>query len=163
MTLLEPNAFRHTYRNSGGWWLDSANCKQVQPGGAAPAWNTTYGGWDFPGNVDRSLWYIIQLNHDKLLGTNVIPHVHWQPTTVNVSTVEWDIEYWYLNAVSGGAQGAAGTTETITVTPNGTAYQMQVDGFSTVAAPASEAVSAFFIAEITRTGTTDTNNDTVGL
>jgi hypothetical protein len=38
---------------------------------------------------------------------------------------------------------------------------MQISGFSAVAAPASEAVSAFFIAEITRTGSTDANNDTV--
>jgi hypothetical protein len=159
--ITSIHEFRQNYRHAQGWWDDCPNAKQVQPGGAAPTWNNTYGGWDFAGNVDRSLWFIVQMSHNKILGSSVFPHVHWQPTTVNVNTVEWDIEYWFLNPVGGGAQGAAGTTETITVTPNGTAYQMQIDGFTAVAAPAGETVSAFFIAEITRTGSTDANNDTV--
>jgi hypothetical protein len=161
MPIVDHNEFRQNMRHAQGWWDDCPNTKMVQPGGAAPTWNTTYGGWDFPGNVDRNIWFISQMSHEKVLGSSVVPHVHWQPTTTNVNTVEWDIKYWYLNPVSGGAQNAAGTTETITVTPNGTAYQMQIDGFTAVSAPASESVSAFFIAEITRTGTTDANNDTV--
>ena len=157
--IRDPNTFRQEYKRAEGWWEDGLNAKQVSA--VNLSWNTTYGGWTFTNVSNRYLWVNTQMQHAKRLGSLIYPHVHWQPTTVVTDTVQWLLEYWYLNSVDGGAQGAVGTTETITVTPNGTAYQMQIDYFTPVVAPASEAVSAFFICKLSRVGLADAYNDDV--
>lgn len=155
----DKNEFRMNYRQAQGWWEDGLNAKQVSA--VNLSWNTTYGGWTFTNVSNRYLWVITQLQHAKVLGSTIYPHVHWQPTTAVTDTVDWILDYWYLNAVAGGAQGAVPTSETINATPNGTAYQMQINGFTPIAAPVNETVSAFFICRIYRDGNNDVYNSDV--
>jgi len=151
--------FIQNYRHAQGWWDDSLNVKNVSA--VNLAWDTSYGGWIFTNASNRYIWYVVQMPHGKTLGTAIHPHLHWMPTTTNTGTVAWVIEYWWKNAVGDTAQGAVGTggSETINATPNGTAYVLQLDAFTPIAAPASEAVSSLLTVRIYRDGTSDAYND----
>lgn len=35
-----------------------------------------------------------ELQHDYKEGTDIIPHVHWYPTTAGAGNVKWQLEYW---------------------------------------------------------------------
>lgn len=142
----------------GRWWIDAPG-KSVQPSGAAPGWDNVRGGWTFAGNVNRSLWWTILMPHQKALGGPVEPHVHWQPTTVNVAVVRWAIRYWFLNE-QGEVQDAVGTTVNLDVTPSGVAHATHFDEWPMISDP-GETLSDLFVAELFRMGAVDANNDTV--
>lgn len=158
--IRNRNVFRQEYKRAEGWWEDSLNVKSV--GTSNLSWDASYGGWSFTNVSNRYLYFNIQMQHAKLLSSPVKVHLHWMPSTTDTSTVQWELRYYFKNAVGDTAQGtlAVAPTETITVTPNGTAYVLQIDGFSAIAAPASETVSAILSCRLRRLGTEDDYNGT---
>lgn len=47
-----------------------------------------------------------ELAHEMLFGTDIIPHIHWAPTTADAGNVKWQLRYMLVNRAgtySGGA------------------------------------------------------------
>lgn len=47
-----------------------------------------------------------EILHDYKEGTNIVPHIHWAPTTAGVGNVKWQLRYMWVNRLgtfSGGA------------------------------------------------------------
>ena len=71
---------------------------------------------------DESLHFVAQLPHSYKEGTNIVPHVHWMPSTTNAGDVVWELEYAWTN-VSGTTPGS--TSVTVTDAGDGTALKQQ--------------------------------------
>lgn len=62
-----------------------------------PGWDDTNVGWLFDANSTEQLQVIVQLPHSWAEGSDIEPHVHWQPTTTNTGNVLWRMEYKWVN------------------------------------------------------------------
>ena len=67
--------------------------------------------------------------HDYLEGSDIVPHVHWCPTTADAGNVKWQIEYIWISRT-----GTITTSTTIAVTTaaGGTAWALKRSDFPTV-------------------------------
>ena len=67
--------------------------------------------------------------HDYLEGSDIVPHVHWCPTTTDAGNVKWQIEYIWISRT-----GTITTSTTIAVTTaaGGTAWTLKRSDFPTV-------------------------------
>jgi len=67
--------------------------------------------------------------HDYLEGSDIVPHVHWCPTTNDAGNVKWQIEYIWISRT-----GTITTSTTIAVTTaaGGTAWTLKRSDFPTV-------------------------------
>jgi len=67
--------------------------------------------------------------HDYLEGSDIVPHVHWCPTTADAGNVKWQIEYIWISRT-----GTITTSTTIAVTTaaGGTAWTLKRSDFPTV-------------------------------
>ena len=71
-------------------------------------------------NTMEQLFGMFELIHDYAEGTNVIPHVHWSPTTNDAGNIKWQLEYSFANkdavfpgtAFTSAIQAAAGAAWT---------------------------------------------------
>ena len=67
--------------------------------------------------------------HDYLEGSDIVPHIHWCPTTADVGNVKWQIEYIWLSRT--GTIGAS-TTISVTTAAGGTAWALKRSDFPTI-------------------------------
>lgn len=75
----------------------------------------------FDGNTQvEELFYHIDLQHDYIAGTSLIPHVHWLPSTNATGNVVWKWDYQWVE--SGGTFGAPTTASCPAVAAGGTAW-----------------------------------------
>ncbi len=98
-----------------------------------------------------------QLPHDYKEGTDIIPHLHWCPSTTGTYTGTWTMRYVdYLDAANGTALLAQ---KTITISFNAamTAFQMQSADFSAVIAGAGRKISSMIHANLELTLTAGTS------
>lgn len=67
--------------------------------------------------------------HDYLEDSDIVPHVHWMPTTTDAGDVKWQLEYiwWPRNGVV-----PAGTTITVTTAAGGVAWTAHRSDFPTI-------------------------------
>jgi hypothetical protein len=115
--LQRLDAYTHAPRTDGAWDDLRFPAQAIGSGATAPAWDTTYGGQKFSATLDNEVQGVAQMPHAWRQGTNIRPHIHWQPSTGTalgaVATV-WEFCYVWRN--NGEAQGAR-TCHTVTVTP----------------------------------------------
>ncbi len=71
---------------------------------------------------DESLHFVAQLPHAYKEGTNIVPHVHWMPSSTNAGDVVWELEYIWVN-VNGTTPGS--TSVTVTDAGDGVALKQQ--------------------------------------
>ncbi len=79
-------------------------------------------GYGFNGNMTMEQLYSGgEILHDYKEGTDLLPHVHWMPTTTNTGNVEWHMAYSIQNTEGSGTavfpapttiSGVGGTTGT---------------------------------------------------
>lgn len=116
LTRLE--AYTHAPRTDGAWDDLRFPAQALGSGATAPAWDTTYGGRNFSATQDNEVQAVAQMPHAWREGTNIRPHIHWQPsagTSLGTVAVVWQFCYVWRN--NGEAQGAP-TCHTVTVTPS---------------------------------------------
>ena len=83
---------------------------------------------------------IAQFNHNKLLGSNAIPHIHWLQSSANVPNMM--IRYrWYNNGATPGAWANAAYTGNMVTYSAGTI--MNIMTFAALTPPSGETLSSF--------------------
>lgn len=58
-----------------------------------PGRDTTNGTWLFDDTTVETLWYVGQIPHKWVEGTDLKPHVHWMKTSSASGNVVWDLDY----------------------------------------------------------------------
>lgn len=101
-------------------------------GNSDPDWevfqNGVYG-LAFATNTDQEVFFTVQIPHSWKLGSDLDPHVHWSPSSVDTGDVTWALEYTIADIT-----GTFGNTVTITTTDagDGTINKHQVTGFADI-------------------------------
>jgi hypothetical protein len=88
----------------------------------------------------------IEILHDYLEASNIVPHIHWCPTTTDVGNVKWQLEYIWINGA--GTIGAA-TTISVTTAAGGTAWVAKRSDFSAISG-AGMAIGSRFMFRVFR-------------
>lgn len=71
----------------------------------------------------------LEILHDYKEGSDIIPHIHWCPTTTGAGDVKWQLEYSWAN---GGGTITTSTTISATATVSGTVANEQRLNFPTI-------------------------------
>lgn len=87
---------------------------QIQDDGAGSQGLFTY---QFSPNTEEELYFVTQMPHGWVAGTNIDCHVHWGPTSANIGGVVWGVEY---SIASAGEQLGPSTIIKNTDTTDGT-------------------------------------------
>jgi hypothetical protein len=114
------------YQNSTGnyGWRDLQSPFTVRTSNSQnnPSWIVLFNGMQglaFSKSTMNQVWVDFHIDHDYAMGTNLYPHVHWCPTTVDGGVVRWGIEY---TVAKGHQQQAFPATTTVyieqTIQPN---------------------------------------------
>lgn len=115
--LQRIEAFTHAPRTDGAWedLRFPATGIDVPGPSASPSWDPAYFGLSFAHNATNDIQCIAQLPHSWREGTNIRPHIHWEPGPGFTAgrVVTWLMIYRWRN--NGEAQGAL-TTLTASVT-----------------------------------------------
>lgn len=82
----------------------------------------------------------MEIIHDYKEGTDIIPHIHWAPTTTDIADVKWQLRYMWVNK-DGTFSGA--TTIFATVTTSGTAWREQRTSFPSISGSGKQIGSRF--------------------
>ena len=87
-------------------WDDIAlGVGQLGAGGSAPdSINTNSSGiylFGFDGvNTTEQLFGTFEMPHTYAEGTDIVPHVHWAPTTTGTGNVKWCVDFWRIDDTS---------------------------------------------------------------
>ena len=107
---------------------------------------------------DESLHFVAQLPHSYKEGTDIVPHVHWMPSTTNAGSVVWELEYIWVN-VNGTTPGS--TSVTVTDAGDGTALKQQKAIFAAIDGT-GKTISSVLTGRLTRL-TSDPGDDFTGI
>jgi hypothetical protein len=114
------------YINIAGLWDDMRfPVVAINPPGQGsdPTYDVNELGYLFSANGTETLHIIAQMPHTYKEGSDIRPHVHWEPTNVNINNVVWRFSYrWRNNGETIGAwidvdiqAAAAGIADTLQV------------------------------------------------
>jgi len=89
-----------------------------------PDFDEVNGGYLFDAASEEIILIIAQMPHSWIEGSNIKPHVHWQPTNTNTGNVNWSIRYKWVDI----GETEPGSWETVSVLDpaEGTAYKHQI-------------------------------------
>lgn len=96
--------------------------------GSDPDWDNTNGGWLFDASGTEILFIITTIPHAFKEGTNIIPHVHWQPTSTDTGHVLWRTEFKWTN-ITGTDAGSFDTVDLLD-SAEGTSLKHQEGSFA---------------------------------
>lgn len=103
---------------------DATNWNDINLGiGSLRAGASAPGTWTVPGTAiilasfngsgpQQDAYGSLEILHDYKEGTDIVPHIHWCPTTTAAGNIVWQLEYAWTN---GGGTVTASTTITVTV------------------------------------------------
>jgi len=111
----------------------------------------------FDGSTEEDVTFVAQFPHGYVIGSNVIPHVHWCPTTTNVGTVVWQLEYSWFDT-----NGTAGTptltiSGSVSFTTN-SQYKSFYTSFPAVSGTAITGLSSIMMGRLSRRADLSTDN-----
>jgi hypothetical protein len=99
----------------------------------------------------KYLFCEVQLPHGYKEGSDIIPHVHWAPSTTNTGNVVWVMDYQWQN--NGGTYGT-NVSITATEAANGTALKSQMTSFGAING-AGKSISSILLIKFYRYGGSD--------
>lgn len=101
----------------------------INPPGATgdPDFDTTDIGFLFDANTVETIYMIAQLPHSYIEGSELRPHIHWEPTSTGTGDVVWRLSYRWRN--NGEAAGSF-TTISLVTAADGNADTLNIDSFS---------------------------------
>ena len=130
----------------------------INPPGTAsdPDFDTTNGGWLFDAGSTELLFIIVQMPHKYKEGSDIHPHVHWEPTNTNTGNVLWRMSYQWTNV---GATEAGFTDIDALDAGDGTAYKHQLASLPSITGT-GKTISSMITLKLQRIGGdgTDTYN-----
>ena len=110
-------------------WTGSAAAPPSNPAALADVNSTGIYAWEFT-NGEALFFPDQQLPHDYKEGTDLVPHIHWMPSTTAAYTGTWTLEFIdHLSAATGAALQAK-TILTASFNAAMTAFQQQTANFS---------------------------------
>jgi hypothetical protein len=92
-----------------------------------------------------------QIPHDYKEGTDIVPHLHWCPSTTGTYTGTWTMKYQEYLSVANGTALSAERTITAAFNASLTAFQMRSQDFSAVLAGAGRTISSIVHCSLTLT------------
>lgn len=113
-------------------YTDIAMGLQASPSGAsAPllaAWNSSsIYAYSFSGSgPSEQLFGTCEYNHDYREGADILPHIHWAPSTSGSGNIKWNLDYVWDNMNEG---PSAAQTISVVQAASGTAWRPQVASF----------------------------------
>jgi hypothetical protein len=115
-------------------WADVLFSALARTAGATPASfsdinSTGIYGWEFT-NGKELFFPGVQVNHDYVEGSEIIPHIHWMPSTTATYTGTWTLSWIeHVSPVAGTAMSGV-QTATLAFNSSLTAWQAQIGNFS---------------------------------
>lgn len=127
-------------------WVGNAAPNPTNPATFADYNSTGIYAWKFI-NGESLQFPSNQINHDYKEGTNLVPHIHWAPSTSATYTGTWVLDIVDYPSV---ATGTASTTVSMSANFNSamTAYQMQSQDFSSTLSGTNRKVSSIIHAKL---------------
>ena len=115
-------------------WDDFVFVGHARTVGAAPADfvninSTGIYGWEFT-NGEELYFPCCQLSHAYKVGTELIPHIHWMPSTSATYTGTWTLEWIEHVSIAAGTAMSSKSTATLAFNSSLTAWQAQIGNFS---------------------------------
>jgi len=92
------------------------------------------------GGTQDELHGSCEILHDYLEGSDIVPHVHWSPTTAGAGDVKWQLSYIWINR--GGTAGAS-TVISVVTAAGGTAWVGHISSFPAISGAGMEIGSRF--------------------
>lgn len=110
----------------------------------------------FDAAATETVYFSQQLKHSYKEGSNIIPHIHWEPTNTNTGNVYWRLEYNWKNI---GESDPGWTTINILQAAGGEALVTQIASFGEIDGTGKE-ISSTISYKLSRIGGdgTDTYN-----
>jgi hypothetical protein len=104
----------------------------VNPVGAAsdPTWDVDNIGWGFSASATNMVQIVAQIPHAWKIGSELRPHIHWQPTSTNTGNVLWRMEYKWTNAND--TESGTWTTIDVLDAGDGTIGKHQIASFAAI-------------------------------
>jgi hypothetical protein len=123
----------------------------INPAGAASAmvFDTTNIGFTAGAAGTQVIAIIGQMPHSWKEGSDIYPHIHWEPTTTNTGNVLWRLEYKWTNI--GDTEPAGFTTLDILDAGDGTALKHQIASFAAISG-AGKTISSIITMKVSRIG-----------
>lgn len=143
-------------------WAGAAAAPPTSPASLADINGTGVYAWEFT-NGKSLFFHDLQLPHDYKEGTDLLPHMHWTPSTTATYTGTWTLEYVeWLSLLTGTAMSAK---QTITISFNSamTAYQVQTALFSANLSGTNRKISSVIHAKLSLTLSAGTSAFLCGL
>jgi len=128
-------------------WTGSAAAPPSSPAALAEVNATGIYAWEFT-NGEALFFPDQQLPHDYKEGTDLIPHLHWMPSTTATYTGTWTLEVIYHLSVATGTALSAKETTTIAFNSAMTAFQMQSANFSATLTGTNRKISSILHARL---------------
>lgn len=98
--------------------------------------------------VTEQLYGVIEIPHDYLEGTDIVPHIHWCPSSTASGNVKWQLEYSWANP-SDNATFPSSTTISVVSAAPGVTNQNTVSAFSAVSGTGKK-ISSHFVFRLFR-------------
>jgi len=153
-TEVEPDGTIKFVGDATVWEDMRAPATAINPPGVEgdPDWDATNIGWLFDAAGIEILYIIFQLPHTYKEGTDLYPHVHWQPTSTDTGDVLWKIDYKWTNVNA----TDAGSTTPVEITPagDGTTLKHQLSSFAALDGT-GKTISSILTIKLSRMGNDD--------
>lgn len=121
--------------------------------GTDPSFDSTNIGYLFDSSSTETLYIIMQIPHSYKEGSNIRPHIHWEPTDTNTGYVTWQMEYKWTNIDD--TEAVSFTTISIDSNGDGTAYKHQVAPLPEIDGTGKK-ISSILSIKLSRLGGSDT-------
>ncbi len=120
------------------------------PATLLPNFDETNIGYLFDAGSTETLLIIAQMPHAWKLGSSIVPHIHWMPTTTNTGSVLWRMEYKWTNIFD--TELASWSSPPDVLTPaDGIAFKHQLSSFGNISGTGKVLSSLLYI-RISRIG-----------
>lgn len=155
--MRDPTDYEWRGRYAHAYWTDlKAPATAINPPGAAsdPDVEATTGLLLFDSGGTELIYTALQMPHEWVEGSFIVPHVHWTKTSSAAGNVVWQLRYRYANAgeVFTGWSAALQQSSVVAGTPdNNTDWEHLISSFGSVEIPTG-LISMMLIVEIARIG-----------
>lgn len=128
LALNNPSTLIEYYEKGNRWVDYNIDLTALPNGASAPDLVALNGGtilvYAFDGGATtEQLFGKLEINHDWAEGTNIIPHIHWLPTTAAVGNVKWNLTYSWTDLST--AEPVATTISVVTATAGSAWFNQQ--------------------------------------
>lgn len=106
--------------------------------------------WSFSKSALNEMFFDVQLPHNWVAGTDILPHIHWSPgASTDTGVVRWELEYTWASL--GEAFPAATLLDPVDVAAAGVAYQHQLTKLGTCTGTGKK-LSSVLMCRVARVG-----------